>query len=197
MGGGTAEGQLYAIIVQGLSPRGRGNHMYGDLDSLLQRSIPAWAGEPALRKGKFSLHGVYPRVGGGTLALLGGIHPAPGLSPRGRGNPRSGVTPAAITGSIPAWAGEPTAPPGFRWPSRVYPRVGGGTLPNLPGCNPVKGLSPRGRGNLLTGGNLALSRGSIPAWAGEPRCSSLVFVPSRVYPRVGGGTNLPSPIRPK
>ena len=52
------------------------------------------------------------------------------------------------TGSIPAWAGEPSALLPFSQIYGVYPRVGGGTdfSPFLLAHS--NGLSPRGRGNL-------------------------------------------------
>ena len=51
-----------------------------------------------------------------------------GLSPRGRGNPYVTVSPTPAGRSIPAWAGEPlrSLPPAAA--TRVYPRVGGGTM---------------------------------------------------------------------
>ena len=51
------------------------------------------------------------------------------------------------------------------------------------------GLSPRGRGNLDTGGRAVTPGGSIPAWAGEPPRSSRERRSGWVYPRVGGGTS--------
>ena len=99
----------------------------------------------------------------------------------------------ARAGSIPAWAGEPGIPSGHEpafgrglsprgrgtpairrrgehplAQERVYPRVGGGTLP-----------AP----------TIPTVDGSIPAWAGEPTISERSIVPPRVYPRVGGGTS--------
>ena len=50
--------------------------------------------------------------------------------------------------------------------------MGGGTLTFDGPLNPDKGLSPRGRGNL------------------EPMAG--VWRPDKVYPRVGGGTQLPA-----
>ena len=48
------------------------------------------------------------------------------------------------------------------------------------------GLSPRVRGNHSVGINHAVQNGSIPACAGEPRCSSSEHDFKRVYPRVCG-----------
>ena len=50
-----------------------------------------------------------------------------GLSPRVRGNPRSGVSGYIRAGSIPACAGEPTALTFTFTATGVYPRVCGGT----------------------------------------------------------------------
>ena len=73
-----------------------------------------------------------------------------------------------MTGSIPARAGEPSAPTCGRSPWKVYPRACGGTsLQNLLGAIPLW---------------------SIPARAGEPARSAAQRLPSRVYPRACGGT---------
>ena len=74
----------------------------------------------------------------------------------------------------------------------VYPRVGGGTIKQGKGGRWRWGLSPRGRGNPgLERGQLD-PYGSIPAWAGEPSSHVSSRVNFTVYPRVGGGTRLPS-----
>ena len=137
-------------------------------------------------------------------------HLCGGLSPRGRGNLRRSPLPAfqeAIpagrgnrsfrwpgtlrTRSIPAWAGEPLAIWVWQRPPRVYPRVGGGTALGM--AEAAKGLSPRGRGNLLSLGRGASLNRSIPAWAGEPLSRKGRLETYSVYPRVGGGTPI-SPI---
>ena len=70
----------------------------------------------------------------------------------------------------------------------VYPRVGGGTSESCALSSPFKGLSPRGRGNLLLScGSISVPQ-SIPAWAGEPFPLTRCRQGFRVYPRVGGGT---------
>ena len=151
-------------------------------------SIPAWAGEPPPGATGQPGLAVYPRVGGGTGAVSLFITGLIGLSPRGRGNPKPAGWQHSPGRSIPAWAGEPRPPPSLNRSTRVYPRVGGGTPPQVTDYPGVVGLSPRGRGNQL--GNLTGGAGvrSIPAWAGEP--GAVVWAGSRgaVYPRVGGGT---------
>ena len=132
---------------QGLSPRGRGNLHIGR--PIVGGSIPARAGEPCTflkapaRAGEpwRPSQRVYPRAGGGTAIKVEveGLERSPtiwdtramiriGSIPARAGDRRRQVH-ASSVGSIPARAGEPGSPRWF-------------------GCGPpVKGLSPRGRGN--------------------------------------------------
>ena len=131
---------------------------------------------------------VYPRVRGGTTAVGGSRMFLLGLSPRARGNLLRKVSSNAETRSIPACAGEP--PPAGRGnpPTRVYPRVRGGTKTTKSRAGGRCGLSPRARGNPFHSERyLGLSR-SIPACAGEPRTRGMRKAGSWVYPRVRGGT---------
>ena len=151
-------------------------------------SIPAWAGEPHRRHYESANTAVYPRVGGGTyLATFLNALPE-GLSPRGRGNRRNLNPGKDHLGSIPAWAGEPLSLPPPARDGGVYPRVGGGTLPQVDALTRGLGLSPRGRGNRQPLHHRPGRRRSIPAWAGEPRPASAAYASQSVYPRVGGGT---------
>ena len=83
----TWVGSTSAWNTPGLSPRGRGNPHGGCGCRIIQRSIPAWAGDTRSR-------GAFP----GRLT---------GLSPRGRGNLKRVVVDPALQRSIPAWAGKP------------------------------------------------------------------------------------------
>ena len=97
-------------------------------------------------------------------------------------------------GSIPAWAGKPPAHIDFAAPDAVYPRVGGETPTSCAAAAISRGLSPRGRGNLIALFPADLVARSIPAWAGKPGQSDSSATSSRVYPRVGGGTRRNKPI---
>ena len=207
MGGCTAR-------ATGLPPRGRGNLFVGHAAARSDGSTPAWAGQPPDRNLRCPHRGVYPRVGGATLCWSSWWLSRSGLPPRGRGNPRclgvrlrvvfTGLPPrgrgnlsAVPPGrgqdrSTPAWAGQPPPPsPILRW-TGVYPRVGGATTlsRHVRLDNGVRGLPPRGRGNLERNGNSGgscwglpprgrgnpsslctapnVACGSTPAWAGQP-----------------------------
>ena len=126
VGGGTQPDEHARRLVEGLSPRGRGNPLVPVRCRAGKGSIPAWAGEPVYGILNSSSKAVYPRVGGGTCCLR---HPRTrgwGLSPRGRGNRSGGIGPNHPLGSIPAWAGEPLTQTNQAEACRVYPRVGGG-----------------------------------------------------------------------
>ena len=132
--------------------------------------------------------GVYPRVCGGTPSAAPGPVNHKGLSPRVRGNLMAQNLSDAVTGSIPACAGEPWclhATHGFEW---VYPRVCGGTVESATLTPRYRGLSPRVRGNLGDADTVAVFKGSIPACAGEPAIHFTVWRRYGVYPRVCGGT---------
>ena len=91
--------------------------MRGNLPPLLllnqvMRSIPAYAGEPRQSLLPSALATVYPRVCGGTCAILVQSLRSVGLSPRMRGNPYQSDIAVSRIGSIPAYAGEPNA---FAW----------------------------------------------------------------------------------
>ena len=188
VGGGTGRGGRPKVDERGLSPRGRGNPRLGPRPGPGQGSIPAWAGEPGCHRGTCRSWRVYPRVGGGTAAVLCAACRITGLSPRGRGNPDVHPHERVFEGSIPAWAGEPRSLTIARSIPWVYPRVGGGTETGTKREPSPIGLSPRGRGNPSPNSSARSDTRSIPAWAGEPTEVVVWAVISGVYPRVGGGT---------
>ena len=66
---------------------------------------------------------------GGTISARRAIRRTRGLSPRVRGNPKTGGLASTCSRSIPACAGEPRVPVGLGVVAWVYPRVCGGTTP--------------------------------------------------------------------
>ncbi len=72
----------------------------------------------------------------------------------------------------------------------------GGTPSALAGVVPAIGLSPRVRGNHAEFAQEFLSRRSIPACAGEPDGHFLTANARWVYPRVCGGTQFDTFLRP-
>ena len=147
VGGETVGSDPDSGSGNGPSPRGRGNRQCRVAHDRLLRSIPAWAGKPAVVTSTSRTVGVHPRVGGETnnTSITQVVQQGP--SPRGRGNHPEGPFIRPTTRSIPAWAGKPPKHSCGRIGNRVHPRVGGETLGErlVPQLTP--GPSPRGRGN--------------------------------------------------
>ena len=84
--GGTGLRQPPTREAGGLSPRVRGNHEGPGPVARRLGSIPACAGEPGNPSRWLKVVEVYPRVCGGTTAVLTPAKLVMGLSPRVRGN---------------------------------------------------------------------------------------------------------------
>ena len=172
----------------GLSPRVRGNPIGDQAPRVSTGSIPACAGEPAVDQPRLDLHGVYPRVCGGTTRCRESRSRQWGLSPRVRGNRQCPQALQGACGSIPACAGEPARAWRLGREGRVYPRVCGGTFAPDVSAAFNGGLSPRVRGNRREVVEQHARGGSIPACAGEPGAKTERYDVLWVYPRVCGGT---------
>ena len=190
--GGTRFVVLFQEYLKGLSPRVRGNQSPLYIRPNPIGSIPACAGEPSVAATLIRCSRVYPRVCGGTTPSVLMQAWDKGLSPRVRGNPGFTGDYLRSLRSIPACAGEPASSPWRRNPTPVYPRVCGGT--GLFICNGCldPGLSPRVRGNPVSESHEQTRLRSIPACAGEPSGRRRNRARAEVYPRVCGGTRLPS-----
>ena len=117
------------------------------------------------------------------------MHTSAGLSPRVRGNLGPDTGGFVRNGSIPARAGEPISPLTAAQVKKVYPRACGGTASCPTQFSPLRGLSPRVRGNLVLDCFAGCAYGSIPARAGEPRTFITREDDIKVYPRACGGTS--------
>ena len=112
---------------------------------------------------------VYPRLRGGSPPDSVFLSTCTGLSPPTRGIRQNAFCWRIRSGSIPAYAGDPSvisAPPVMLM---VYPRLRGGSpvLRLLSGQS--HGLSPPTRGIPLRLRRERLALRSIPAYAGDPR----------------------------
>ena len=105
--GATEARWAFVLTDSGLSPRVRGNPRPGQRRRARPGSIPASAGQPWTWPWASRWWTVYPRECGATGRVLLVAEPAPGLSPRVRGNPPAARWPRAAGGSIPASAGQP------------------------------------------------------------------------------------------
>ena len=113
-----------------------------------------------------------------------------GLSPRVRGNQLRHCPAPSVNGPIPACAGQPWV----NWDSMLglgaYPRVCGATAAQRIQNFRALGLSPRVRGNHVQDFKQELSKGPIPACAGQPCFTLIIIWRDWAYPRVCGATVL-------
>ena len=84
--GGTKGLNAALDVIEGLSPRVRGNRNVRSPECEVSGSIPARAGEPRGGSGQHLCPWVYPRACGGTHSLPSPYSGFRGLSPRVRGN---------------------------------------------------------------------------------------------------------------
>ena len=85
--GGTLSTLPLGVTKDRLSPRMRGNPAQGRGVIGSEKSIPAYAGEPACRRPRTTADRIYPRVCGGTYFTQRAPRCQRRLSPRMRGNP--------------------------------------------------------------------------------------------------------------
>ena len=130
----------------GSSPRGRGTHPLLVHVHLLERFIPAWAGNTPVLLPLSCTPTVHPRVGGEHTPWSSGVSRPVGSSPRGRGTRFGGGARAGSSRFIPAWAGNTCGSRRKSSPSTVHPRVGGEHILARGRLGPFRGSSPRGRG---------------------------------------------------
>ena len=186
--GATDNEMVLSKSLEGLSPRMRGNLNHSRRAPAACRSIPAHAGQPASQRRPAQAQPVYPRACGATPRPALSFSPSCGLSPRMRGNRVCGEACAKRLGSIPAHAGQPRGACPSAGRREVYPRACGATLISPSSSISTIGLSPRMRGNPNPSYLSVLTKGSIPAHAGQPYDADPTAGSLTVYPRACGAT---------
>ena len=187
-GGETPQHRHDAGLLEGPSPRGRGNLAACLGVAVRFGTIPARAGKPSNPSSWGCPSWDHPRAGGETTFASFTPPSTPGPSPRGRGNPRSCARWRGVHGTIPARAGKPPTAAAMRCRRRDHPRAGGETaLVYSRPTNPSP-PSPRGRGNRPNGDARNTTPPTIPARAGKPPLLALTARPTRDHPRAGGET---------
>ena len=130
----------------GLSPPTRGIPPRGRPISCRQRSIPAYAGDPAEGRRQAQRRRVYPRLRGGSEADEAVLNRLQGLSPPTRGIRAADAGFSTNERSIPAYAGDPDVYAVGLGAGEVYPRLRGGSYWVDGGRALHRGLSPPTRG---------------------------------------------------
>ena len=166
--GGNFVHQLRANLVDGPSPRARGQLRVGAQPT---RTPPS----------------VHPRVRGGNAGILRAASRYCGPSPRARGQLAYQTPAYSYQRSIPACAGATTV---LRTTARsiaVHPRVRGGNTAFPDSAGHTNGPSPRARGQPKSQRPGAPAYRSIPACAGATKNGRTPSRSQPVHPRVRGG----------
>ena len=172
--------------LTGSSPRVRGTAFRPFIPFVVNRFIPACAGNRPDGRENTDLRPVHPRVCGEQSACYLATVDSAGSSPRVRGTGVIDKTYGDVVRFIPACAGNRST---FCCPTlviAVHPRVCGEQCPQ-PAMHPeIDGSSPRVRGTVSSARNAPRNRRFIPACAGNSALH-LGRSPRRaVHPRVCG-----------
>ena len=186
--GATSAVSVARRPIQGLSPHERGNHHEPSDGTGRCGPIPARAGQPRGNCTSTTGSGAYPRTSGATCRLSALIVTLLGLSPHERGNLRMSPDSSALSGPIPARAGQPACATRRAKRSRAYPRTSGATEAHQWLTYKRQGLSPHERGNRQADAERLACVGPIPARAGQPSSAAPPRPSTGAYPRTSGAT---------
>ena len=170
----------------GSSPHARGTLLHGEVIELVERFIPACAGNAHRPRPAPPPRSVHPRMRGERSSLWKALSRTQGSSPHARGTPGGASLAADGMRFIPACAGNAVLAMVQDIEEAVHPRMRGERLP----CQllPLKagGSSPHARG---THGHAARDGGRdrfIPACAGNACGRSVPSWQGTVHPRMRG-----------
>ncbi len=182
--------QRHHFGAQGPSPHTRGSQPVQVRVDPQAGSIPAYAGQPFRTSPAARGTRVHPRIRGAAWTNIDGPKFFQGPSPHTRGSPSRSSSRASSLGSIPAYAGQPLRRRARVQGCRVHPRIRGAAYASNSLSRANTGPSPHTRGSRGKHRGRQLYRGSIPAYAGQPRSSSRARTSARVHPRIRGAASV-------
>ena len=177
---------------KGLSPLARGKHARDHRPPAHHGPIPAGAGETGTANCASPASRAYPRWRGGNFEPGYFYVDGKGLSPLARGKHVLYSMVMALSGPIPAGAGETSIARCRTSRGRAYPRWRGGNQPTCSAPCWVLGLSPLARGKRRSRCRGTSRAGPIPAGAGETRGRTSIRCDAGAYPRWRGGNDEPT-----
>ena len=154
---------------------------------LIERFIPARAGEAEASSLQAIPYRVHPRSCGGGVGNGATDDTAAGSSPLVRGRHHNGAFKIGSEGFIPARAGEAHAHQSPPQSLQVHPRSCGGGTFQVSAAVGYHGSSPLVRGRLSRTAESMSPPGFIPARAGEAKSRGSSWCPFQVHPRSCGG----------
>ncbi len=170
----------------GLSPLSRGTPSPTATKTVIDRFIPALAGNTGVHFSPYSLRTVYPRSRGEHRLDSCNSSAYLGLSPLSRGTRQLFDSVSHCQRFIPALAGNTGELVGSSRCAAVYPRSRGEHELKIERPGVICGLSPLSRGTLALGLFVSAERRFIPALAGNTMLSPGPRPAVPVYPRSRG-----------
>ena len=185
--GGNGPSWPCPCCLRGLSPHTRGKRVNCNPVCVSRGPIPAYAGETVQGQAVLISERAYPRIRGGNRRTTYLARHGPGLSPHTRGKHFALFHLMALSGPIPAYAGETRCCDWCCFGRWAYPRIRGGNV--IPNCraSKMRGLSPHTRGKRRGLAGYHGASGPIPAYAGETCQMQSKQFGCRAYPRIRGG----------
>ncbi len=173
-------------LIGGLSPLARGTPHHRRIGLLVDRFIPAGAGNTGSTENQWHQSPVYPRWRGEHVANWSYTATATGLSPLARGTHASPARGIDRPRFIPAGAGNTRRASWRSAPKPVYPRWRGEHNLSIRPVRVQVGLSPLARGTRNNVISATVSARFIPAGAGNTCATGKPKAPTAVYPRWRG-----------
>ena len=172
--------------VGGSSPHARGTRQADHLNRIVQRFIPAYAGNATTLHRPHFWNSVHPRIRGERKTSdLCKQHPD-GSSPHTRGTLRGGDRMRGHTRFIPAYAGNAQSPGRTIEGLPVHPRIRRERIVASARNLKPNGSSPHTRGTPRQPAARGRETRFIPAYAGNATRSSLSPLNISVHPRIRG-----------
>ena len=172
--------------VGGSSPHARGTRQADHLNRIVQRFIPAYAGNARAPRWPTWPNTVHPRIRGERFVAVTGCVAILGSSPHTRGTPRQPAARGRETRFIPAYAGNATRSSLSPLNISVHPRIRGERPSTSSLGSRNAGSSPHARGTLFFIHFRLFAFRFIPACAGNATRPIRSIVMPPVHPRMRG-----------
>ena len=172
--------------VGGSSPHARGTRQADHLNRIVQRFIPAYAGNATTLHRPHFWNSVHPRIRGERDPTYTTDGLKRGSSPHTRGTHWRYLGRWLGRRFIPAYAGNARAPRWPTWPNTVHPRIRGERPISRANHRRIAGSSPHARGTLFFIHFRLFAFRFIPACAGNAKTVAEFMRWIAVHPRMRG-----------
>jgi len=177
---------------RGPSPPTRGSQQHKRRPHARIGSIPAYTGQPMRDGCAVRLDRVHPRLHGAARASYCCPRSSCGPSPPTRGSRLAAVAGRPVSGSIPAYTGQPAHTPRTATAQGVHPRLHGAAADERLRLGVLGGPSPPTRGSPIVCRCAWCARRSIPAYTGQPSTGTATRRHPAVHPRLHGAAPAPT-----